>query len=177
MDGKQFEVVSVVERGRQWPPGEKARIMEEALAAGATVASVADRNGVCRSQVYVWLRKARAGQLAGVAVSAASCALFAPVKIGHPTASACPLPDVASPAEPAKRRPTLVEIALGNGRSMKVYEDIDPAVLAKARRRARRRQAVITVPAGVRIYLACGVTDMRKGFDSLAMLACLRKKS
>jgi transposase len=30
---------------------------------------------------------------------------------------------------------------------------------------------VITVPAGVRIYLACGVTDMRKGFDSLAVLA------
>ena len=30
---------------------------------------------------------------------------------------------------------------------------------------------MITVPAGVRIYLACGVTDMRKGFDSLAMLA------
>jgi transposase len=30
---------------------------------------------------------------------------------------------------------------------------------------------VITVPAGVHIYLACGVTDMRKGFDSLAMLA------
>ena len=30
---------------------------------------------------------------------------------------------------------------------------------------------MITVPAGVRIYLACGVTGMRKGFDSLAMLA------
>ena len=30
---------------------------------------------------------------------------------------------------------------------------------------------VITVPAGVRIYLACGVTDMRRGFDSLSMLA------
>jgi len=29
----------------------------------------------------------------------------------------------------------------------------------------------MTVPAGVRIYLACGVTDMRKGFDSLAVLA------
>jgi len=27
---------------------------------------------------------------------------------------------------------------------------------------------VITVPAGVRIYLACGVTDMRKGFDGLS---------
>jgi len=100
MDGKRFEVVSVVERRRQWPPEEKARIMEEALAPGATVASVADRNGVCRSQVYAWLRKARAGQLAGVAVSAASCALFAPVKIEHPTASPCPLPDASSPAEP-----------------------------------------------------------------------------
>src|ERR1700681_3165255 len=30
---------------------------------------------------------------------------------------------------------------------------------------------MITVPAGVRIYLACGVTDMRRGFDSLSMLA------
>ena len=29
---------------------------------------------------------------------------------------------------------------------------------------------VITVPAGVRIYLACGVTDMRKGFDGLSLM-------
>ena len=30
---------------------------------------------------------------------------------------------------------------------------------------------MITVPAGVRIYLACGATDMRKGFDSLSVMA------
>jgi transposase len=30
---------------------------------------------------------------------------------------------------------------------------------------------MITIPAGVRIHLAMGVTDMRKGFDGLAMLA------
>ncbi len=30
---------------------------------------------------------------------------------------------------------------------------------------------MITIPAGVRIYLACGTTDMRKGFDGLSMLA------
>jgi transposase len=30
---------------------------------------------------------------------------------------------------------------------------------------------VITAPAGVRIYLACGVTDMRRGFDSLSVMA------
>jgi len=30
---------------------------------------------------------------------------------------------------------------------------------------------VITVPAGVKIYLACGVTDMRRGFDGLSIMA------
>lgn len=29
---------------------------------------------------------------------------------------------------------------------------------------------MITLPAGVRIYLACGHTDMRKGMVGLAML-------
>jgi len=27
---------------------------------------------------------------------------------------------------------------------------------------------MITLPAGVRVYLACGATDMRRGFDGLA---------
>jgi len=30
---------------------------------------------------------------------------------------------------------------------------------------------VLTAPAGVRIYLACGATDMRRGFDSLSVMA------
>jgi transposase len=29
---------------------------------------------------------------------------------------------------------------------------------------------MLTVPAGVRVFLALGSTDMRKGFDGLAML-------
>ena len=30
---------------------------------------------------------------------------------------------------------------------------------------------MISIPAGVRIYLACGVTDMRKGFVGLSVMA------
>jgi transposase len=30
---------------------------------------------------------------------------------------------------------------------------------------------MITPPAGMRVWLACGRTDMRKGIDGLAMLA------
>jgi transposase len=44
---KRIEIISVVERRRHWPADEKLRIMEEALAPGAVIASVADRNGVC----------------------------------------------------------------------------------------------------------------------------------
>lgn len=131
MDKKRVEIVQLVERRRKWPAEEKARIMEEALAPGSTVASAADRNGVCRSQIYGWLRQARAGKLAGISVSAASCASFVPVKIEQPSGSPCPLPNASSTAEPVERRPGVVEIALGNGRSMKVNEDIDPAVLAR----------------------------------------------
>ena len=46
------EIISTVERRRRWPSEEKLRIMSEALEPGAVVAAVADRNGVCRSQLY-----------------------------------------------------------------------------------------------------------------------------
>ena len=52
MDRKQLDIVQVVERRRKWPAETVARIMEEALAPGATVAVVADRHGVARGQVY-----------------------------------------------------------------------------------------------------------------------------
>ncbi len=29
---------------------------------------------------------------------------------------------------------------------------------------------MISVPLGVRVYLACGTTDMRRGMDGLAMV-------
>ena len=130
MDKKRLEIVQVVERRRKWPAEEIAGIMEEALAPGATVAGVADRHGVARSQVYGWLRKARAGKLPGISVSSAACTAFVPVKVEQPAAPAPPLP-VPRPAPAARRRVPVVEIALGNGRSLKVDEEIDPALLAR----------------------------------------------
>src|SRR4029453_16155516 len=63
------EVISRVERRRHWPTAEKLRILSEATAPGATIAGVADRNGVCRSQIYAWLRLARTDRLPGISVS------------------------------------------------------------------------------------------------------------
>jgi transposase len=129
MDTKRLEVVQLIERRRKWPAEVKARIMEEALARGTTIASVADRHGIARSQVYGWLKKARAGKLPGISLSPAACVAFVPVKVEEAAASA-PLP-ASRTAPAAPRRAGIVEIALGNGRSLKVEEDIDPAVLAK----------------------------------------------
>ncbi len=104
--------------------------MEDALAPGATVASVADRHGISRSQVYAWLRQARAGKLPGISVTSAACASFVPVRVEEPPASASRLP-APRPAPAMRRRVPVVEIALGNGRSLKVDEEIDPAILAR----------------------------------------------
>jgi transposase len=130
MDRNRLDIVQLVERRRKWPAEEIARIMEEALAPGATVAGVADRHGVARSQVYGWLRKARAGKLPGISVSSPACTGFVPVKVEQPMASAPPLPAPRT-APATRRRASAVEIALGNGRTMKVDEEIDPALLAR----------------------------------------------
>ena len=134
-----------VERRRHWPDEEKLRILSEALAPGATVAAVADGNGVCRSLVYLWLRLARAGRLPGISLAdpprlPTQGTSFVPVRIEPPGKLAhlssktveapLPTPDARCPA-PSRRRPGVVEIVLGNGRSLKVDDCIDPAVLAR----------------------------------------------
>jgi transposase len=128
MHKKQLDFVPVVERRRKWPAEAKARIMEEALAPDSTIAEVADRHGIARSQVYTWLRKARAGKLPGVSMASAACAAFVPVKVEEPPAVALPAPRSALAA---RRRAAVVEIALGNGRTVKVDEEIDPVLLAR----------------------------------------------
>jgi transposase len=95
--------------------------------------------------------------------------LFVPVKIANGPASP---PSVSTPpaaASPLVRTAT-VAVALRNGRVVRAHEGIEPGRLACLVASARGDRVMITVPAGVRIYLAMGPTDMRKGFDGLSML-------
>ena len=133
------EVISTVERRRRWPTAEKLRIMSESLEPGATVAAVADRNGVCRSQIYTWLREARNERLAGISLSTQRAG-FVPARIEPPeklSASNCqprsttPAPDIGSTVSARGRRPVVVEVLLTNGRIVKVDEYIDPDNLAR----------------------------------------------
>src|SRR5215467_5242324 len=56
-------VLSGPERRRRWTAMEKARIVEESLASGASVAEVARRHDVHRNLLDAWRRQARAGTL------------------------------------------------------------------------------------------------------------------
>ena len=137
------EIISTVERRRQWPTEEKLRIMSEALAPGATVAAIADRHGVCRSQLYTWLRHAREGKLPGISMSAPEAVSFVPVQVrahmrtSSPAPPCDPLASSAMSSPPSVsstmrgRRPAMVEVVLTNGRIVKVDECIDPSALAR----------------------------------------------
>jgi transposase-like protein len=132
------EIISTVERRRRWPAEEKLRIMSEALEPGAVVAAVADRNGVCRSQLYTWLRLARDDRLPGISLTSRPATSFVPVRIGSLATSAPADAEPASPPPPdtraaisTRRRTCVIEVVLGNGRTLKVDEGIDPAALAR----------------------------------------------
>lgn len=137
------EIISTVERRRQWPAEEKLRIMSDALAPGATIAATAERHGVCRSQLYTWLRLARQGRLPGISLRAPLMPSFVPVRVSDddigpsaPTTADAPSAKPAtSPRAPVTsmrgRRPAMVEVMLTNGRIVRVDETIDPDALSR----------------------------------------------
>jgi transposase len=133
------EIISTVERRRRWPSEEKARIMSEALSPGVSISAVANRNGVCRSQLYAWLRLARVDKLAGVSITPGSAGSLIPVRIASdkPSASRVLSADPQASAHPPSptavrsRRPAMVEVLLTNGRVVKVDVTIDPDALAR----------------------------------------------
>ena len=128
------EIISTVERRRHWSDEEKRRIVSEALAPGASIAAVSDRNGVCRSLVYLWLRLARAGRLPGVSLAEPAANSFVAVRIGPPpqpvSTEGPPAAQIARGGS-ARSQASVVEITLGNGRRIKVDAIIDPATLSR----------------------------------------------
>ena len=66
-DTPRIEVLSVTDTGRRrrWTDDEKVRIVEESHQTGETVAEVARRHEISRSQLYDWRHRYRHGLLGG----------------------------------------------------------------------------------------------------------------
>ena len=81
-------------------------------------------------------------------------------------------PSAAGPAiVPEPTAPLMIEVVLRNGRVVRFPERIGARRAARLADALDRERVMISLPAGTHIWVACGVTDMRKGFDSLAMVA------
>jgi transposase len=56
---RRVEVITGVARRRHWPRSEKARIVAESYAPGASATAVAVRHGLHRNQIFAWRRQLR----------------------------------------------------------------------------------------------------------------------
>jgi transposase len=127
---KRVEIISTVARRRRWTIEEKVAILDEASQPRASITAVADRHGISRNLIYLWRRQAREGSMPGVTVSNGAPSPFVAVQVADRAVKAPDAPQ-RLPALVGRRRSGLIEIALSNGRIVKVEESIDPATLSR----------------------------------------------
>jgi transposase-like protein len=111
---------------RRRTDAERQAIVTEAFEAGAVVSEVAERHDVSAASIYLWRRQLRDGATdkprkpSGRAHPPSPVTLV-PVRIA---------PATEAPASGAPPRGERIEIALANGRVLRVCESIDPLKLA-----------------------------------------------
>ena len=137
--GKSGEIISTVQRRRNWSTEEKVAILDAAFSKGGSVSAAADRFGVSRPLIYIWRKQVRNGGMPGVAMTESGIAAFAPVTISPPQSGAAapvpkPQPDDPVPCARGaggRRRAGSIEVRFANGRSLKADEAIAPDILKR----------------------------------------------
>lgn len=116
----RIEILTGVERRRDWSDDDKLSILEEVAVAGARIVDVARRHDIHPQQIYTWRRKFAATRTNPV-VSFLPVALIA----SEPT-SEVERQNAADKPTAAKRsvKPMRVEIGCKGGRILKVEADI-----------------------------------------------------
>ena len=149
--------LSTDRRVRRWRSvSEKLQIVQLTLKPGASVAEVARAHGVNANQVFKWRRAFERGELSEPVFSAAP---------GH--------------GVNAKRAAREEMRSERQSQSQRWRDSHRVSWSSDDQRRERRRSLsgaldpresaqVIQLPAGTKIWIAAGVTDMRRGFDGLS---------
>ena len=134
------------ERRRTRSLDERKRIVEEALAPGASVAAVARRHGLNANLIFKWIRRSREGwrdrrrepakpRTVASAAPEAMGPAFVPVKLLELSAApaAAPAEIGAKPARETRRtaRRGAMEISLPNGAKVSLDADVDAEALRR----------------------------------------------
>jgi transposase len=131
MDGV-VEIITGRERRRRWSVEQKLKVVGETHEPGARVSLVAVRRGVCESLVFPWRRQAREGILVSADMPA-----FLAVQRSEAASTISPVGrthlDDQSPAPVTRPRSQagLIEIELGDGRQVRVGNDVNLAALRR----------------------------------------------
>ena len=115
---RRFDVVA--DRRRRWSLAEKRRIVEEASGSCTNVSAVARRHGIKPALLYRWKK-----ELAGDVGQAPA---LLPVAV---TPNAAEDDDEEHGPEENDGPAYMVEIELGNGRTLRVPQQIDASVLTR----------------------------------------------
>ncbi len=106
----RMEILTGVERRRRWSSEEKLEILREASAPGASIATVARRRDISRSQIYQWRQAFRSGQLRSESFAVVD---FLPVEV-------CADEEVdGSPVDEEASSGCMVSIELGHSRTLR----------------------------------------------------------
>ncbi|MBB6511123.1 transposase [Rhizobium soli] len=120
----RIEILTGVERRRDWSDVEKLSILREAADPDARIADIARRHDIKPQQIYTWRRKF-ASEQAGPVVSFLPVALIA---TGTSDEAEHPSP-TDKPAAKRAARPMRIEIGCKGGRVLKVEANIAPYAL------------------------------------------------
>lgn len=120
----RMEILTGVERRRDWSDDEKLSILQEAAEPDAKIADIARRHDIKPQQIYTWRRKF-AAERAEPVVSFLPVALIA---TGACDEAEQPAP-TDKPAAKRAARPIRIEIGCKGGRVLKVEANIAPDVL------------------------------------------------
>jgi len=111
---------------RRRTDAERHAIVAEAFERGGVVSEVADRHKVSTASIYLWRRQLREGSTGKARKSPGRAHPPSPVTL-VPVRMA---PASEVPTSNSAIRPERIEVALANGRVLRVCESIDPLKLA-----------------------------------------------
>jgi transposase len=122
------EIITGVERRRNWRPEDKLRILAELNEPGAKFVDVARRNEVSRGLLWQWRDAQRRGTLVAEEATFMAVRVVPELPVAaspaEPTAS-------SSAADPVVARDDRIEIVLPDGTAVRVSETVGSAALRR----------------------------------------------
>jgi transposase len=121
---QRVEVITGVERRRDWPTEQKLEIVAESLVDGVVVSDVARRHGISPQQLFGWRAKLRSA-ISASASTPAAIPTFAPVLVDE--SSSRRIAALEPPRQPDNA--SAIEITLGSA-IVRVRGAVDARTLA-----------------------------------------------